>query len=367
MRAPCRGRAPKKRAKTVAASPRDEPQRSPSPERRGAERRSRRYAKLKRNALEALEHAMNHVDVAPDGDAASAAANDAAEALEEAADQIRRDCERCYLDGAGDDYFESPERQAALFHALLAWRVGRVESKPCPLLLALLRGRSVGREQVRGTARGTAADATRIVRGVVTLCIDTYTCSRRRRGKVMLVTSIPTLQKVSNTVFVSPRACRTRRASPADIPWRRVAATPWVRRGYSEGGSRRRRGRDVDIPWRRVAATPRPRRGYSVETGRARRYARELVRRARRGDEIARRTVAPSAAFWTALKNSGREAELHRDELYVREVPPPPPAFDEHRHAGVICDGCDKRPIVGARYHLVPPPSGTRRDEFCLG
>ena len=36
----------------------------------------------------------------------------------------------------------------------------------------------------------------------------------------------------------------------------------------SEDGSRRRRGRDVDIQWRRVAATPRPRRGYSVETSR---------------------------------------------------------------------------------------------------
>ena len=32
--------------------------------------------------------------------------------------------------------------------------------------------------------------------------------------------------------------------------------------------SRRRRGRDVAIPWRRVAAAPRPRRGYSVEASR---------------------------------------------------------------------------------------------------
>jgi len=98
---------------------------------------------------------------------------------------------------------------------------------------------------------------------------------------------------------------------------------------------------------------PHPGRVVALDLKIPLKYARELVRRARRGDEIARRTVAPSAAFWTALKNSGREAELHRDELYVREVPPPPPAFDEHRHAGVICDGCDKRPIVGARYHLV--------------
>ena len=38
--------------------------------------------------------------------------------------------------------------------------------------------------------------------------------------------------------------------------------------GASEDGSRRRRGCHVDIPWRRVAATPRLRRGYSAETTR---------------------------------------------------------------------------------------------------
>ena len=31
---------------------------------------------------------------------------------------------------------------------------------------------------------------------------------------------------------------------------------------------RRGRGRDAEMPWRRAAAMPRPRRGYSVETGR---------------------------------------------------------------------------------------------------
>ena len=45
-----------------------------------------------------------------------------------------------------------------------------------------------------------------------------------------------------------------------------VAAT-WIVRGDE---SRRRRGRGGDIPWRRVAATPRPRRGYSVESRRRR-------------------------------------------------------------------------------------------------
>ena len=37
---------------------------------------------------------------------------------------------------------------------------------------------------------------------------------------------------------------------------------------FRRDASRRRRGRDADIPQRRVAATPRPRRGYFVETRR---------------------------------------------------------------------------------------------------
>ena len=42
------------------------------------------------------------------------------EALEDAADQIRKDCERCYIDGAGDHFAEAT-RQKALFDALLTW------------------------------------------------------------------------------------------------------------------------------------------------------------------------------------------------------------------------------------------------------
>ena len=45
----------------------------------------------------------------------------------------------------------------------------------------------------------------------------------------------------------------------------RRADTPQTDRGDAAG-------RDVDIPWRRVAATPRLRRGYSVETGARVRY-----------------------------------------------------------------------------------------------
>ena len=85
---------------------------------------------------------------------------------------------------------------------------------------------------------------------------------------------------------------RRRRGCDVDIQWRRVAATPRLRRGYSVeisrgdaaavrrgcsveasrgdaaaatrkvrgDESRRRRGCDVDIPWGRVPATPRRRR-----------------------------------------------------------------------------------------------------------
>ena len=48
---------------------------------------------------------------------------------------------------------------------------------------------------------------------------------------------------------------------------RSAAREPNQSRAYAVE-SRRRRGCDVDIPWRRAAATPRPRRGYSAETNR---------------------------------------------------------------------------------------------------
>ena len=48
----------------------------------------------------------------------------------------------------------------------------------------------------------------------------------------------------------------------ADLPLTsRGDAATWIFRGHES-----RPCRDVDIPWRRVAATPRPRRGYSAET-----------------------------------------------------------------------------------------------------
>ena len=60
-----------------------------------------------------------------------------------------------------------------------------------------------------------------------------------------------------------------RRVRPRRRGWDRprtgrgdAAAGTWIVRG---GGSRRRRGWDLDSPWRRVAAPPRQRRGYSVD------------------------------------------------------------------------------------------------------
>jgi len=73
---------------------------------------------------------------------------------------------------------------------------------------------------------------------------------------------------------------RERRARLAVAAAARRAGTKWrgafkmeflcARRGAStfRSGSRRRRGCDVDIPWRRVAAPPRLRRGHSVQTSR---------------------------------------------------------------------------------------------------
>ena len=54
----------------------------------------------------------------------------------------------------------------------------------------------------------------------------------------------------------------------ADIPWTGRGGAAAATRIFRGAGSRRRRGCDADIPWRRVAAAPRLRRGCSVATGR---------------------------------------------------------------------------------------------------
>ena len=65
------------------------------------------YTKKRDDALRRLKQSVDGED------------ND--EALEDAADQIRKDCERCYIDGAGDHFVADPKRQKALFDALLTW------------------------------------------------------------------------------------------------------------------------------------------------------------------------------------------------------------------------------------------------------
>ena len=81
------------------------------------------YARRKRAALDALDNAMAAAlpddDDDDDDDAAAAT-------LEDAADQIRRDCERCFPEGAGD-YFLDPVRQKLLFDVLLTWAHGHAE------------------------------------------------------------------------------------------------------------------------------------------------------------------------------------------------------------------------------------------------
>ena len=66
-----------------------------------------------------------------------------------------------------------------------------------------------------------------------------------------------------------------------------AAVVTWIFRG---DGSRRRRGYDVDIPWRPIAATPRLRRGYSVETGRDQHTS---------GTAAPTRSQKASASSWT--------------------------------------------------------------------
>ena len=84
----------------------------------------------------------------------------------------------------------------------------------------------------------------------------------------------------STRLRVQTRA-RPRSATRVGLSFERVAveqlalfgqaAPDWLpkpavlsRRGHFAVESRRRRGRDADIPWRRVAAAPRLRRGYFI-------------------------------------------------------------------------------------------------------
>ena len=75
--------------------------------------RAAAHAALHEAMAQALDDQNGGAEHGDDGD-------DAGAALEEAADQIRRDCERCYLEGAGDHFLE-PARQQLMFGVLLTW------------------------------------------------------------------------------------------------------------------------------------------------------------------------------------------------------------------------------------------------------
>ena len=82
------------------------------------------YEVLRRRARAALDDAMARgEDDDGDGDDDDDEEEDDEDddaSLEAAADQIRRDCERCYLEGAGD-HFLDPARQRLMFSVLLTW------------------------------------------------------------------------------------------------------------------------------------------------------------------------------------------------------------------------------------------------------
>ncbi|KAH8048081.1 hypothetical protein JL722_12673 [Aureococcus anophagefferens] len=73
---------------------------------------------------------------------------------EEAADQIRRDCERCYLEGAGDHFLE-PARQQLMFGALLTGALEPRYARACTRCSR--RSCSPSRRARRGGARRAAA------------------------------------------------------------------------------------------------------------------------------------------------------------------------------------------------------------------
>lgn len=73
------------------------------------------YAKMKEDALRHLEEVMSEPINDDEEDLHGT------ETIEDAADQIRRDLERCYPEGAGDYFAANPTRQKMMFDILLAW------------------------------------------------------------------------------------------------------------------------------------------------------------------------------------------------------------------------------------------------------
>ena len=92
-------------------------------------------------------------------------------------------------------------------------------------------------------------------------CLNLRVVARKISGLDLFLTCVNAVSGIVGLwflVFIIVFAARTfRRRGDA-------AAATWIVRGDE---SRRRRGYDVDIPRRRIAATPRLRRGHSVEAG----------------------------------------------------------------------------------------------------
>ena len=160
------------------------------------------------------------------------------------------------------------------------------------------------------TGRSDAAGATRRFR---------EDGSRRRRGRDA---EIPQ-RRVAATPRV-PRGDSAKTGDAAGATWifrRRIAATPRVPHGYSGDGSRRRRGCHMDIPRRRAAATPRlplgksgdeqrpPLRGTSADR------ASTLGPRRRRRDGPDPRTRTPRALDETAAGGSPRRSRARRARI----------------------------------------------------
>ena len=95
---------------------------------------------------------------------------------------------------------------------------------------------------------------------------------------------------------------------------------------------------------------PRPGMCVALDLGVPLREARELVRRAARGDEIARRVVAPSKDFYARLPN---KEIFFDDDAFQAALHAKQPLDEKAIHYGVTCDVTGMNPIVGTRWHLV--------------
>ena len=114
--------------------------------------------------------------------------------------------------------------------------------------------------------------------------------------------------------------CATGDRMPPDVPWRRVAATPRLRRGHSAETPWLGR---LDILWRWVAATPRRGREDSVETSRSDAAA---ATRTFRGDESRRRRGGDVKIPRRRVGSEGSSMAATLKRRVTRTSPPPRPS-----------------------------------------